>query len=337
MGLSAIMSTRLMPDPMEENEMQLLMARITQLGEISEAEARRIVNEVYTDGVVNREEAEALFRVNDQLADRDPLWVERFIEAVKDFLLTREAPEGWVSDEEADWLISIIGRDGHVETESEIDLMLDLLRYAEGAPDALSRFCLEAVSHRIIENGVADEAMAERMRRILYAPAGEAGLYVSRHEASVLFRTNDAIAEAPNAKSWNNLFAKAILNHLISAAHPDPVTEAEALSREAWLSDTKVSVGGFFSKMANAFTSGSWFDKISEDPEAAARARYMAKEAAAKAGKAVTDDEENWFLRRLGWDKSVSPAERTLIELLKSEAPGFATGLKEATQMTEVA
>lgn len=317
--------------------MQLLMARITQLGAISEAEARRIVNEVYSDGVVSREEAEALFRLNDQLADRDPLWVERFIEAIRDFLLLREAPEGWIDDDEADWLVSIIGRDGHVETESEIDLMLEVLRHAEGAPEKLSRFCLEAVSHRIIRNGVADEAMTERMRRILFAPAGEAGLWVNRHEATVLFMTNDAIAEAPNAKSWNNIFAKAILNHLVSAAHPDPATEADVLSREAWLKDSKVSVGGFLSRMASAFTSGSWFDKISEDPEAAARARYMAKEAAAKAGKTVAEDEEKWFLRRLGWDKSVSPAERTLIELLKTEAPGFARGLKEATEMTEVA
>ena len=331
------MSTQSMLDPMRENEMQLLMARITQLGELNEADARRIVNEIYSDGVVSRDEAEALFRVNDQLAERDPLWTERFIEAVRDYLLCREAPEGWVDDSEADWLIDIIGRDGHIETESEIDLMLDLLRYADGAPEKLSRFCLEAVSHRIVENGVADEAMTERMRRILYAPAGEAALWVSRHEATVLFETNDAIAHAPNAKSWNNLFAKAILNHLVSAAHPEPMSESDALAREAWLNDTKVNVGGFFSKMASAFTSGSWFDKISEDPEAAARARYMAKEAAAKAGKTVTDNEQKWFLRRLGWDKSVSPAERTLIELLKAEAPGFATGLKEATQMTEVA
>ncbi len=320
-----------------ENEMQLLMARIAHLGELTEADARRIVNDVYKDGVVSREEAEALFHLNEQLSDRDPLWVERFIEAIKDFLLTREAPEGWISDDEADWLIGIIGRDGHVETESEIDLMLALLRQAEGAPESLSRFCLEAVSRRIIEAGVADEAMSDRMRRVLSAPAGEGALWVTRHEATVLFRTNDAIANAPNAKSWNNVFAKAILNHLVSAAHPDPTTESDALARDAWLKDNKASVGGFFSRMANAFTSGTWFDKISQDEEAAARARYMAKEAAAKTGKAVSEEEEKWFLRRLGWDKTVSPAERTLIDLLNNEAPGFARGLREATQSIEAA
>lgn len=318
-------------------EMQLLMARIANLGEISEVEARRIVNEVYRDGVVTRGEAEALFRLNDQLADRDPVWVERFIEAIKDFLLNHEAPKGWISEEEAHWLIRLINRDGHIETTSEIDLMLSLLRHAEGAPRALSRYCLEAVSRRIIENGVADEGMTDRMRRILHAPGGESSLWVSRHEATVLFRTNDAVASAPNAKSWNVVFAKAVMNHLLSAAHPEPNTEADALAREAWLKDTKPSVAGFFGKMVGAFTSGTWFDKVSYDQEAAARARYMAKEAAAKAGKIVTDDEDKWFLRRLGWDKTVSPAERTLIEMLKTEAPGFARGLKEATQSMDAA
>lgn len=320
-----------------ENEMQLMMARIAHLGEISEADARRIVNEIYKDGIVSRDEAETLFRLNDQLAERDPVWVERFIEAIKDFLLTREAPEGWITDDEADWLITQTGRDNHIETTSEIDLILTLLRYADGAPEKLSRYCLEAVSRRIIENGVADDAMTERMRRVLFAPAGESSLFVSRHEATVLFKTNDAIATASNSKVWNTIFARAVLNHLVAAAHPDPVSEAEALRREAWLKDNNSSISGFFGRMANAFTSGTWFDKVSYNEEAAARARYMAKEAATKKAAIVTDDEENWFLRRLGWDKSVSPAERELIELLKREAPGFAQGLKEATKSIEAA
>lgn len=320
-----------------ENEMQLMMARIAHIGEISEAEARRIVNEIYKDGIVSRDEAETLFRLNNQLAERDPVWVERFIEAIKDFLLTREAPEGWITDDEADWLIAQMSADGHIETASEIDLMLTLLRYADGAPESLSRYCLEAISRRIIKNGVADEAMTERMRRILFAPAGESSLFVSRHEATILFQTNDAVANAPNAMVWNTMFAKAVLNHLVAAAHPDPVSEAEALRREAWLKDTNTSVSGFFGRMVNAFTSGTWFDKISYNEEAAARARYKAKESAHKKGAVVTDDEQNWFLRRLGWDKTVSPAERALVDLLKSEAPGFAQGLQEATKSIEAA
>ncbi|WP_300376572.1 hypothetical protein [Henriciella sp.] len=320
-----------------DNEMQLLMARIAHLGAIGEAEARRIVNEIYNDGIVSREEAEAVFRLNDQLADRDPAWVERFIIAIGDFLLNKQPAPGWVGEEDADWLIGMIGREDNEVSDSELDLMLSVLRRAEGAPMRLSRFCLQAVSRRIMDEGAASEEMTERMRRILYAPAGEASLWVSRHEASVLFGTNDAIARAANAASWNNLFAKAVLNHLIAAAHPDPGSESDALNRQAWLKDKKTNVSGFLSSMAGSFTSGSWFDKVSRDHDAAMRAREMAKEAASRAGSQITQNEKNWFLRRLGWDKSVSPAERKLVDLLNTEVPGFAHGLLEATQPMKAA
>ena len=49
-----------------ETEMQLLMARVTHLGEMSEAEARRIVNDVYRDGIVSRKRATAPWQSSDE-------------------------------------------------------------------------------------------------------------------------------------------------------------------------------------------------------------------------------------------------------------------------------
>ena len=318
-------------------EMQLMMARIAQLSDLSGSEARKIVNEVYADGIVSRAEAEALFKLNNQFSATDPEWTGRFIEAIKDFLIVREAPEGWVSQDEADWLQAQIERDGHIETEGEIDLLLALLRHADSAPESLSRFTLKAISNRIIEDGKASDAMAERMRSVLSAPSGEGSLWVTRHEANVLFRTNDAVSGASNSRSWNNVFAKGILNHLLSAAHPDPISEADALAREAWFKDSRADVRGFFGRMAGAFTSGDWFSSISYSEESAARARYMARETASKSGRVLTGDEKNWFLKRLGWDKSVNAGERQLIELLKEEAPGFVRGLNEALKPHDAA
>lgn len=317
-------------------DLQLMMSRIAHLEEISGSEASRIVNEVYRDGIVSREEAELLFQMNDRLEARDVNWSSRFIEAVTDFLLTRESPVGFVTQEEANWLQAQVERDDHIATESEIDLLLSVLRHADGAPDSLAHFCLKAISRRIIDAGHADEAMAERMRRVLHAPAGDGSISITRHEANVLFETNDAIARSTNSKAWDNVFAKAILNHLVGAAHPDPMSEKDALSREAWLKDTDTNVGGFFSKMANAFTSGTWFDKISYSDASAARARSHAKQAAVQSGKAIVASEKNWIMRRLGWDKSVSPAERKLFHLLKEDAPAFARGLAEAVKKDEI-
>ncbi|MEO0550158.1 MAG: hypothetical protein AAFZ91_09565 [Pseudomonadota bacterium] len=308
-------------------DLQVVLARFAKLGEMSESEARRIVNDVYSDGIVSRGEAEALFRLNDMLSASDPLWDTRFEEAIKDFLLTREKPEGWITDEEADWLTAQISHEGAAPSAREIDLLLHVLRYAEGAPLSLSRFALEAVSARIKANGQASFEMVERMRRVLYAPAGEAAVWVSQHEAMVLFETNDAIAFAKNHASWNDLFARAVGNHLMARSHPNPVTESQALARERWLEEKSGGIGGMFAGMAASFSDGTWFQKITYDPRKAAQARMAADDAARREAEKITAEENKWFLRRIGADDKISPAERALIDFLSREVPGFTHGL----------
>jgi len=310
-----------------DQDLQAILSQVAKLGEMSETEAKRIVDDVYKDGIVSRTEAEALFLMNDSLAEADEHWHERFIEAVKDFLITREAPEGWVTSEESDWLLAQINKSGSTPGLLEIDLVLSLLRYAEGAPVELSRFVLSAIADQMVETGKASSDMVERMRKALYASSGETGIWVSRYEATVLFKTNDAIGFAKNHASWNDLFARAVGNHLLASAHPDPQSEEEALAREAWLKDTSSNVGGFISKMAGSFAQDNWFNKITFDPDKAARAREVANAIALREAENVTKDENAWFMKRLGWDQKISPAERALIDFLKVEAPGFTHGL----------
>lgn len=313
-----------------DQETNILMARVAKLGEISENEAHRIVNEIYKDGIVSRGEAEALFRLNDMLSATDPAWMSRFQEAVKDFLLTREAPEGWITDDEAEWLIAQVQTDGHEPTLDELDLLIELLRKADGAPEKLAQFTLDAVSRRIIADGIASLKMVERMRFALYAGAGQGGLWVSQYEAVILFKTNDAIADADNAPSWNDLFARAVGNHLMARAHPAPQSVEGALARESWLEDTSTSTGGFFSRMGGSFASGNWFGMITHNGRKAAKARMIAADAALREAEQVTEIENDWLLQSLDNDGKVSPAETALIEFLKQEAPGFAQGLAVA-------
>ncbi|MDJ0922660.1 MAG: hypothetical protein QNI84_16150 [Henriciella sp.] len=308
-------------------DLQIVLARFAKLGEMSESEARRIVDDVYSDGIVSRGEAEALFRLNELLSESDPLWDARFEEAIKDFLLTREPPQGWVTDEEADWLLGQVSQDGETPTLREIDLLLNVLRYAEGAPLSLSRFALQAVAERIKANGQANSDMVDRMRRVLSAPAGEDNVWISQYEARVLFETNDSIAFAKNHISWNDMFARAIGNHLMARSHPDPVTEADALSREQWLEQSSGGVAGVFGRMVASFADGSWFQKITYDGRKAAKARMAANDAALRQAEKVTSEEHGWLIRQIGGDDKISPAERALLDFLAREAPGFAHGL----------
>jgi len=313
-----------------DQETNILLARVAKLGEISENEAHRIVNDIYKDGIVSRGEAETLFRLSDVLSATEPAWTSRFHEAMKDFLLTREPPEGWITDGEADWLIAQVQTEGHEPSLDELDLLIELLRKADGAPEKLARFTVDAVSRRIIADGMAGLKMVERMRAALYAGAGHGGLWVSQHEAVTLFKTNDAIADSDNAPTWNDLFARAVGNHLMARAHPDPQTVESAFARESWLQDTSSSTSGFFSKMGGSFSSGNWFGMITHNGRKAAKARQIAAEAAHREAEKVTDFENDWLLKSLGSDGKVSPAETALVAFLKQEAPGFAQGLTVA-------
>ncbi len=306
---------------------KVLMAHVAQLGEISEGEALRIVNDIYKDGIVSRTEAEALFRLSDMLSSSDPAWQSRFKEAMRDFLLTREPPEGWITDEEADWVIGQVQTDDHTPTLDEMDLLIELLRKADGAPAKLAKYTLDAIADRIIEDGLANLKMVERLRFALYAGAGDGGLWVSQYEAAILFKINDHIAEARNAATWNDLFARAVGNHLMARAHPAPQTVEGALAREDWLSDTSSSTGGFFSRMGASFGSGNWFETITYNRKKAEKARRVAEDAANREAEKVNDIEQDWLLSSIREDGKVSPAELALLEFLKTEAPGFAQGL----------
>ena len=312
---------------MAEAMERALLKRIVALGQATRSEAEQRISDVFQDGLVSRAEAESLFALSPKFTDTSPAWDSRFVEAVCDYLLTHEAPQNWVSDDEADWLMGLIAKRENGPLDVDLELLLAVLRKAEGAPPRLGIFTLKAICDQIVSNGAAQDKHVEQVRRAVYAQSSDGALWVTRAEASILFQTNDKIATAPNTKSWNDLFARTIGNHLIAAAHPDPITEGRALARENWL---KAPGGGILANLSTAVSGDGWFERVTFEPGKAAKARRAAKEAADKAGAEVTSSESDWFLKRLRWDGKVSPAERALIDFLDAEAPGFASGIAAA-------
>ena len=209
----------------------------------------------------------------------------------------------------------------------EIDLVLHVLRYAEGAPETLSAFVLGALATHIRADGVISREMTQRLRLAIYASASDSASWVSRAEASALFEINDAVAFARNDPAWNNLFARAVGNHLMARAHPNPQSQQEALRRELWLKANRPDTFGMIGRIGGSFFSGDWFANVTHDEKKAARARAAAEDIARREAAEVTPDENGWLLKRLRWDEKISPAERALIDFLKAEAPGFAQGL----------
>lgn len=77
---------------------------------ITAADVRAMRAFVYPDGVVSRPEVEKLFRLNAAATSVCPEWRDFFVEAATDYLVHQERPEGYVSDENADWLMRMISQ-----------------------------------------------------------------------------------------------------------------------------------------------------------------------------------------------------------------------------------
>ncbi|MEL6258286.1 MAG: hypothetical protein AAFQ67_04425 [Pseudomonadota bacterium] len=315
---------------MDESDIDQISKKASETGLLSEDEARTVMRKVYRDGVVSRVEADALFALNDKLFGWAPLWDQFFRGAVKDFVLDAGVPKGWVSEDESDWLIDRITRDGEARYETEIDALLDILRFADGAPERLGAFALTAITDRIRQDGRVQAKELDRLRRALHAPCSEGAVWVTRREAEALFELNDAVASAQNETGWNDLFARAIANHLMALAHPSPSNEADALKRDAWLAEDTAGVTAFLGRMATSFGQGGWFDKVAYNAKAASEAREAARDAAARAAEKVDAAENAWIRERLRQDQTISPAERALIAFLHDAAPGLADGLAAA-------
>ncbi len=313
-----------------DQDLREMIANVARLGKMSKDEARGIMSSIYDDGIVSRGEAETLFQFRETLQNVDPMWGPRFAEAIKDYLLSREAPASWVTDEEADWLISQVEQSGDEVCLDDLDLLNAILRHAEGAPVKLANYTLNAVCERIKAAGRAASNLVERARLAIYAGSSDGGIWVSQVEAALLFETNDAIAFSDNDPEWNDLFSRAVANHLLARAHPAPESEADVLARQKWLGDTSVDVAGLLGEAATSFSSGNWFEKLMYSSEKARKARAAAEAAANHEAQAITDDEEAWVVRRMLSDGRTSPAEEALIDFLDREIPGFTAGLSLA-------
>src|SRR5258705_9554426 len=83
--------------------LQALTGDLAKSGRVSADDALRLRREVFPDGVVSRDEADALIALEARVANNDEAWVQTFAEAIADHVLQ---PGPNVEDETAAWLAS---------------------------------------------------------------------------------------------------------------------------------------------------------------------------------------------------------------------------------------
>lgn len=100
-----------------EKTLQELFTDIVEDGVVDAAEVAVLRERLYADGIVDREEANFLFDLNDAVSGRDnaPEWQAFFVEAIADHLLKDDESPGEIDEGEGDWLVSRIEGDGEYD------------------------------------------------------------------------------------------------------------------------------------------------------------------------------------------------------------------------------
>jgi hypothetical protein len=308
-----------------------IVEAILARGVITAADVLDLRHRVFWKGVVTSSDAEMVFRLNDRLgAQADPAWAPFFVEALTDYLVFQAEPSGYVSEENADWLIARIERSGRVETETELELLVKVLERSKLSPVKLVAFAIAQVkwgvlagegyigNRRKLRPGVIGEAEVELLRRILYAFGGDGNIAVTRQEAELLFDINDATLEVHNDPSWSDLFAKAIANFLLAAVGYQVPTRQEALRREAWLDAPTPGIGAFMGQMLAGSLDAVWSAYRHGTLDGEPRRTETPSGLTIGSEPRASEDDVTWVVSRLGRNGALHANEIALINFLKS-------------------
>lgn len=302
-----------------------LAQRAAADGSVSSQEVLALRRQGWGDGVIHRDEAEALFALNDALQDRSEEWADFFVEAIGEFVLNGTPPRLQCNEEEAAWLIAKVDHDGKVESFAELEAIVRIIERAENTPVSLKNYVLRQVENEVL-TGVGptrcggelssthiSSAECRILRRVIFASGGHGPAAVSRFDAETLFRLKDETLAEENAPEWDDLFLDGVSNFLKGFTLQNAQVEhSRKVELESFIADNKANVGRFFGRMAKeapnvANSFGVVFGKKSSGPD------YTALETQ---GEVVTDEEQKWLDAMIDADGEVDELESRLIARL---------------------
>jgi hypothetical protein len=279
------------------------------------------------DGVITREEAEAIFVINRSLNETSGEWVDFFVEALGEFVLNGSEPRGMCDDEEAQWLIGALDADGRLETMAELELLVRVIEKARNVPDSLKHYALKQIEAAVLTGtgptrcggDLSDThisgAECRIMRRVVFASGGHGPAAVSRFDAEMLFRIKDATLGASNSGEWQPLFVDGVANYLKGFTLANAQLSHERMKElEAFIADNNHGVGRFIGRVVGEVPQvRNHFGKVFGQ-----RADWGVTEREAE-GNLVTENETAWLDAMIEADGEIDALERALIDRIKSE------------------
>ncbi len=319
---------------MTERSLPPTVAGMIARNAVTDEDVALLRRTIYADGVVSADQAEWMFAIENAVSDTSPSWAMLFIEALTDYVVVQQVPEGHVDQSKASWLSERIMANGVVNTRTELELLIKVLERATTSPPELSALALAQVREAVLSGrgpvaagvlkpGVVGAAEVDILRRVLYAFGGDGSVAITRAEAEILFDINDRTAEAENDPTWSDLFVKAVANFLMAASGYYVPCRQEALRREAFLDARGDGVSGFFGRMLQDGLRGVFAAYTSGGSRRMWEERNERFEAAAADAERLTAGEAEWLANRIGRDGLVHANEQALIDFLRAESPAL--------------
>ncbi len=318
-----------------------LIADMKSTNAMTESQLLELRRAFGSDLEINGREADILFEL-DKLASKPQGWADYFTLLLTTYLVHQGQPEGHINEAMAAWLITRIDHDGVVETESELRLLLNVLRVAAKPGDRLEAYAIKQVKEAVISGrgrvakdtltpGVIGKAEVELLRQVFYSLGGHGGVGVTRKEAEHIFALNEATSGRENDPEWQTFFVGAIANHLMTIAAPEKMESATLKRREDWLTNghgSRTPGEGRF----EGLNPRAVFQALKEvfglkAKETNSGYSLLDVEAVNQAEK-ITAGEANWLVRALYADGEVDANERALLNFIRFECPAIDEALK---------
>jgi hypothetical protein len=316
-------------------------------GSITADDLLTLRRSVFRDGIVSRAEAEAIFRLDRMCAEKAAVWGEFFVDSLTDYFVWKSEPPKYVDDAGARFLIDSITVDGRVEGKTALELLVNVVHWAEAVPESLILLMLQAVKESVLtpfrapygrgrNAGTVTATDVRLVRRAVYAPGGGGSYTVTRREAEMIFDINDAAVGSENDAGWQDLFVKAIANHLMfPRSAPQPMSAEAYNRREAWLEESRgvgrllAEVGRNTARLNLADGWSSW-DPFGSRAAEARKAQEESRLREALARESIDEAEARWLLKRIAGDGAVHSNEVALLKFIQANAPSVHPLLEEA-------
>jgi hypothetical protein len=277
----------------------------------------------WANGQITLDEAEAIFAANSALATPDGEWCDFFVEAIGEYVVNGASPRGYVSQDNAEWLIAQIQRDDRLCSMTELELLVRVVERSIGTPEVLKLYAMGQIESAVLTGsgptrsggalaaGHVSATEAQILRRLLFGPGSDAPAAISRREAELLFRVKDACVAVQNAPEWQRLFVQGVGNYLAGMDNRGgQISRERAAELEAFMDDSSTSIGRFMGRVAlsapNAL--GVVFGR-----KATADSDRMARLAQAEQ---VTPDEQAWLDARIAANGRIDAYDQALLDFL---------------------